>query len=585
MLGMGAWNGCLGLCLGWCWIEIDHWTPVRYNNAVSGDEGGILTVLAHGITPAFRTVSRVRDRFQSKVVSPWVMSDARELLGIVRGLHVDGPIHTSVEVVMLNLGDDIGSQHQISARIESDTEDATRHGWVYDRIGKTGTFVVRRTLSRRGVWSVIGQAAAADSGEPVEDSHAIWADVLGGRDPSSFSAHASVRVERTSWVVHDGDGTVELELVHDAGTAENGDFTEELLVFGRTQRGWDIALEARGAGLLRPLGFSTPFGTGAGLRHAAASDSGLVVNAGFSSEIVERSVEDGLDASIEAQLDFVSAELHSYEHIRLAVDGLVDGLVDGSIDSWQIDEVRSLSRAVATLAALNRVANEPATKQFGGTKHAEEASKRFDELHKRVLAAQISMELAGRSVDDLNPRSSSLRKVKGSRSAIKTFASKNTQLAERAVRRLSAVLSAFDFSGVEQTLEERENAEGVSVESVRSVFAFDVADWRNGRRRGTGRAPRHLRQSLMLADSFGLISLSTPLTSRLDAMAAEEVWQKVLLPFAQRSDSRCNARSHRKLVLSGAMLESSEVRLRNHRKALTREIDRWLNESLDLRGS
>jgi hypothetical protein len=52
-------------------------------------------------------------------------------------------------------------------------------------------------------------------GGPIETSDIVWRSALAGRSPSELDVRAWQRVDRTSWVLHDGDGLVLAEFVVD----------------------------------------------------------------------------------------------------------------------------------------------------------------------------------------------------------------------------------------------------------------------------------------------------------------------------------------------------------------------------------
>jgi hypothetical protein len=124
------------------------------------------------------------------------------------GLRVNGPLTSVVLCSQVDGPDEQLALRQVHAWVETDRRDDRRDGWTEDRVGLAGRWVV--------VNDAVGSYAyGLPGGGPIDSQHMVWRSALAGRNPTELDVRAWQRVDRTSWVLHDGDGMVMGEFVVD----------------------------------------------------------------------------------------------------------------------------------------------------------------------------------------------------------------------------------------------------------------------------------------------------------------------------------------------------------------------------------
>ncbi len=135
------------------------------------------------------------------------------------GLRVNGPVTSVVLASQVDTPDDLLQAHQVHAWVETDRRDDRRDGWMTDRVGLAGRWVVMNDNIGIYAYGVPGEG-------PIGAHDLVWRSALGGNRPEDLGVRSWQRVDRTSWVVHDGDGLVLGEFVVDEqrqmGTHESG---------------------------------------------------------------------------------------------------------------------------------------------------------------------------------------------------------------------------------------------------------------------------------------------------------------------------------------------------------------------------
>ncbi len=96
----------------------------------------------------------------------------------------------------------------VVAWIETDRRDDRRDGWTIDRVSLAGRWLVVNN-------NTCTYVAGSTAGGPPDPGHAVWATALAGRAPEELDVQVWQRTDRTTWVLHDGDGQVLAEFVID----------------------------------------------------------------------------------------------------------------------------------------------------------------------------------------------------------------------------------------------------------------------------------------------------------------------------------------------------------------------------------
>ena len=96
----------------------------------------------------------------------------------------------------------------ITAWVETDRRDDRRDGWTTDRVGLQGRWVLFDQ-----VLGIVASGSSADGIPPA--GHPVWRDLSAQFRPPDINVQAWQRVDRTTWVLHDGDGDMFAELVID----------------------------------------------------------------------------------------------------------------------------------------------------------------------------------------------------------------------------------------------------------------------------------------------------------------------------------------------------------------------------------
>jgi hypothetical protein len=168
------------------------------------------------------------------------LSDVDHVLGSVLSTLpgiIDGPVTRSVLASYMDTVDLSLLNRGARIRMETDQHDDRHGGWVNDRTGAAGRWVVQ-LVSPASV-SVGGARHCAtldellgpyQGGAPLP-SEPLWEKVCGESTPEQLHVVSLCRIERRRWVAHDGDGLVFAEVVVDnirsLGTQEA---THELVI-------------------------------------------------------------------------------------------------------------------------------------------------------------------------------------------------------------------------------------------------------------------------------------------------------------------------------------------------------------------
>jgi hypothetical protein len=140
-------------------------------------------------------------------------------------LHVEGPIVGSVVASVVNTRSGVLAASGREAWIETDRVDDRHDGWTSDRTGPDGRWVVVDTRAGR-LFSAVGQRVG-------RNSQALPPESVTGVPVAELDVVSWAKVDRTTWVVHDGDGMVLVEVQADSsrtmGTQES---SNRLLAIG-----------------------------------------------------------------------------------------------------------------------------------------------------------------------------------------------------------------------------------------------------------------------------------------------------------------------------------------------------------------
>ena len=461
----------------------------------------------------------------------------------------DGGRHNGAGIAS---GDD-GSENQETDDDGSDSgsgdDTATGFGWVVART--TPVMVVERVVERHGVWAQITQVRADSEDGRIDPAHPVWGD-LGPVDAANLERRPQVRIDRTSWVFHDGDGTVDLEFVHDVINRHDGDFHEELHVLARSASGRQCAEQFRVAGLLRPPGFSA-LTVDVPVTERDMTPVHLPVP-----EPVPEPSADPDAASPAAEIERLRAELVAL----------------GNLTSVDMQQRSTIAMASAGLCCVvRRFPTDPS-----GEVADELGSVR--ELHRSVTAALALDRLVGRSSEEWNR---SVPELAGSKQAgskqgrevrhlvEKLLAQPVTDGHRRVVRDLRQ-WSKVDGSGIADPVGPPLDLRAAAIDMVRA----DAVAWRSGKRREKSKARQFLMESLSGVERFAPGDRTGIDPARLLDLRSEELWEKILQRFVN-SPQPCDAAHRRQLVYAGALLESARRRRRKHRRVLRKQIDRFLD--------
>jgi hypothetical protein len=159
--------------------------------------------------PCVGSSGRIRRWPETKISSitsvSTLFNEFAERQGTVR---VGGPITSLVLSSVLDTSKRDLQRAGVVASIETDRRDDRRDGWTIDRVSLAGRWMV---CNNRLHTFVCGSTAG---GPPAQD-HEVWAAALRGRRPEELDVQVWQRTDRTTWVLHDGDGQVLAEFVID----------------------------------------------------------------------------------------------------------------------------------------------------------------------------------------------------------------------------------------------------------------------------------------------------------------------------------------------------------------------------------
>jgi hypothetical protein len=123
-------------------------------------------------------------------------------------IRLGGPITSLVLASLLDSPRGDLAACGITAWVETDRRDDRRDGWTTDRVGLQGRWVLFDQ-----VLGIVASGSSADGIPPA--GHPVWRELTAQFRPPDIDVQAWQRVDRTTWVLHDGDGDMFAELVID----------------------------------------------------------------------------------------------------------------------------------------------------------------------------------------------------------------------------------------------------------------------------------------------------------------------------------------------------------------------------------
>ncbi len=123
-------------------------------------------------------------------------------------VRLGGPITSLVLASLLDSPRGDLAAAGLTAWVETDRRDDRRDGWTTDRVGLDGRWVLFDQATEKVV------SGSSGDGTPGPN-HPVWQELSVGSRPADLDVQAWQRVDRTTWVLHDGDGDVFAELVID----------------------------------------------------------------------------------------------------------------------------------------------------------------------------------------------------------------------------------------------------------------------------------------------------------------------------------------------------------------------------------
>ena len=122
-------------------------------------------------------------------------------------IRVGGPITSLILASIVDTPTGHLAASGVAAWVETDRRDDRSDGWTTDRVGLEGRWVI--------VNAPQGVLVSGSSVDGLPDTnHAAWVQAATERPPG-IDVQAWQRIDRTSWVLHDGDGEVFAELAID----------------------------------------------------------------------------------------------------------------------------------------------------------------------------------------------------------------------------------------------------------------------------------------------------------------------------------------------------------------------------------
>jgi hypothetical protein len=159
--------------------------------------------------PSVGSSGRIRRWPEAKISSltsvSTLFNEFAEQSGTVR---VGGPITSLVLSSVLDTSKRDLQRAGVVASIETDRRDDRRDGWTIDRVSLAGRWMVCNNHLHTYV-------CGSTAGGPPAQDHEVWAAALQDRRPEDLDVQIWQRTDRTTWVLHDGDGQVLAEFVID----------------------------------------------------------------------------------------------------------------------------------------------------------------------------------------------------------------------------------------------------------------------------------------------------------------------------------------------------------------------------------
>ncbi len=133
---------------------------------------------------------------------------------------IDGPVSRSVFSSHMDTPDSSLKASRSRVRMETDRDDDRRGGWVNDRTGAAGRWIVQRITppslvdGTRMAATVEELVGPYQGGAPAE-CEPLWPSVFGRVTSADLRVVSLGRIHRRRWVAHDGDGVVCAEITVD----------------------------------------------------------------------------------------------------------------------------------------------------------------------------------------------------------------------------------------------------------------------------------------------------------------------------------------------------------------------------------
>ncbi len=445
----------------------------------------------------------------------WPIERIRSVIGAGTGLELAGPIVTAV----------VCNERQIEepprgpvVRVRTERMRVDPSGNAQVHCGSADERVVaERVVGTDGPWLCV---------ELIDDESSLR-DVADLRGYTPSDPPTSLEIERTTWVVHDGDGTIEAEFVSELASAAIGAIRSELSAVGMTSRGQALVNLVR-----------AQIGVSSGCLPLPPSEE--------------------------------TGPAPSWRMLDRAVD-LIAGFSRAVPPTWKDKELRSLSKSVSRISGAARILGFDA-----------ELCDSIDRLHQQVLLTEAVSYFAGHVPDIRAGETNTIGSMIRDRSCTELFDAKVSAYVAQAQHGLVGALDEFARSWTTDRLASvptEFSCVPSAPDRAHELTVEALGAWRKAtrttRRGASRRVLQHAEILAVVAPGKKIGAMADRIAKSARGLLAEDARQRLLRDLAVGA-ACANAGVRGFEIVIGAHAEVSARRQRKRRRSLADHADRFL---------